>query len=199
VIELIERQASQNVPLHRLVRVVSRVAIVLLVMLIVVAVGSAVRSGATQVGPLRAIDWLAYIESGVNDVVFAGVAIFFLVTAPARIQRRRTLETLHRLRSLAHIVDMHQMAKSPDELLPRRKSREAPEDAMTRVELGRCYDYCSELLTIVSKAAALCAEQSTDAVVLDTVSEIEDLTTGMSRKIWQKISLLHTAHTAPLA
>ena len=27
-------------------------------------------------------------------------------------------------------------------------------------------------------------------LVLDTVSEIENLTTGMSRKIWQKISLL---------
>jgi hypothetical protein len=45
----------------------------------------------------------------------------------------------------------------------------------------------------VSRAAALCAEQSTDPVVLDTVSEIEVLTTGMSRKIWQKISLLHLA------
>ena len=30
-------------------------------------------------------------------------------------------------------------------------------------------------------------------MVLDTVSEIEVLTTGMSRKIWQKISLLHLA------
>ncbi len=196
VIEIIERQTSQNAPWHRLVRVASRVAIVLLVAPIVVAIGSAVGSGAAQVVPLRALDWLPFVESGVNDVVFAGIAIFFLVTVPARIQRRRTLETLHRLRSLAHIVDMHQMAKSPEELLPRRKVREAKEGAMTRAELGRYYDYCSELLTIVSKAAALCAEQSTDAVVLDTVSEIEDLTTGMSRKIWQKISLLHTAHTA---
>ncbi len=51
-------------------------------------------------------------------------------------------------------------------------------------------DYCSELLSLTSKAAALCAEESTDALVLDTVSEIENLTTGMSRKIWQKISLL---------
>ena len=47
--------------------------------------------------------------------------------------------------------------------------------------------------------AALCAEQSTDPVVLDTVSEIEVLTTGMSRKIWQKISLLHLAQQGPSA
>ena len=50
----------------------------------------------------------------------------------------------------------------------------------------------SELLSLLSKTAALCGQDSTDALVLDTVSEIEILTLGMSRKIWQKISLLHT-------
>ena len=54
-------------------------------------------------------------------------------------------------------------------------------------------DYCSELLSLVGKAAALCAEESRDTVVLDTVSTIESLTVGMSRKIWQKISLLSRA------
>ena len=199
VIRRIERQTSENVPVQRFVYVTSRVAIVLLLLLIVVAIVSAVRAGAAQVGPARAIDWLQYVESGVNDVVFAGIAIFFLMTVPARVRRRRTLETLHRLRSLAHIVDMHQMSKSPEKLLPRVEGGPSGPGSLTRAELGRYYDYCSELLTIVSKAAALCAEQSTDPVVLDTVSEIEVLTTGMSRKIWQKISLLHLAQQGPSA
>jgi hypothetical protein len=43
---------------------------------------------------------------------------------------------------------------------------------------------------LVGKAAALCAEENTDPVVLDTVSTIEVLTTGKSRKIWAKITLL---------
>ena len=189
----IERQASESAPWHRFVYLASRVTIVLLVALIVFAVVSAVRTGSAQLGPSRAIDWLQYVESGVNDVVFAALAIFFLVSIPNRIRRRRSLETLHRLRSLAHIVDMHQMSKSPEKLLPRWEGGQASQGSLTRAELGRYYDYCSELLTIVSKAAALCAEQSTDPVVLDTVSEIEVLTTGMSRKIWQKISLLHLA------
>ena len=193
----IERQASENAPLQRFVVVASRVAIILLVALIVLAVVSAIRTGAAQVGPSRALDWLAYVESGVNDGVFAGIAIFFLMTIPNRFRRRRNLETLHRLRSLAHIVDMHQMSKSPEKLLPRWEGGTAQQGSLTRAELGRYYDYCSELLTIVSKAAALCAEESTDPVVLDTVSEIEVLTTGMSRKIWQKISLLHLAQQTP--
>ncbi|GEP39892.1 hypothetical protein NPS01_35550 [Nocardioides psychrotolerans] len=49
------------------------------------------------------------------------------------------------------------------------------------------------LLSLVAKTAALCAEESRDAVVLDTVNSIEELTTGMSRKIWQKISTLPPA------
>ena len=195
----IERQASESAPVHRFVYLASRVTIVLLVALIVVAVVSAVRTGSAQLGPSRVIDWLQYVESGVNDVVFAAVAIFFLVNIPNRVRRRSSLETLHRLRSLAHIVDMHQMSKSPEKLLPRWEGGQADQGSLTRAELGRYYDYCSELLTIVSKAAALCAEQSTDPVVLDTVSEIEVLTTGMSRKIWQKISLLHLAQQGPSA
>src|SRR4029078_13030716 len=51
--------------------------------------------------------------------------------------------------------------------------------------------YCSTLRSLVSKAAAAFAEHSTDPQVLAAISDIETLTTGMSRKIWQKISLLH--------
>ncbi len=108
------------------------------------------------------------------------------------------LATLHRLRSLAHIIDMHEMSKDPSALLPRRREGGNADDGqLSRADFGRYLDYCSELLSVVSKAAALCAEESTDPVVLDTVSEIENLTTGMSRKIWQKISLLQTAHPTP--
>jgi len=197
VVGQVTREPGAAAPWHRAVRIGSRVAIGLLVVLIVVAVGSAVRTGATQVGDVRALDWLQIVEAGVNDVVFAGLAIFFLRSVPDRIVRRRTLGLLHRLRSLAHIFDMHQMSKDPESLLPLGEGGGNPGgDPMSRAELGRYYDYCSELLSLVAKVAALCAEASTDAVVLETVSEIENLTNGMSRKIWQKISLLRPA---PLA
>jgi hypothetical protein len=41
-----------------------------------------------------------------------------------------------------------------------------------------------------AKTSALCGEHSTDGVVLETISYIETLTTELSNKIWQKISLL---------
>ena len=49
------------------------------------------------------------------------------------------------------------------------------------------------MLSLVGKTAALCAEESRDSVVLETVIQIEKLTVGMSRKIWQKISVLPSA------
>lgn len=188
VVARIERESSERAGWAPAVKVGSRVAIVLLAVLLAVVLVSAVRTGASQLGQIRTFDWLSIVDSGVNDVVFVGIAIWFLVSAPDRLQRRRLLATLYRLRSLAHIIDMHQMSKDPDSALA--SGTGGPQGAMTVTELARYYGYCSELLSLTSKAAALCGEGTADAVVLDTVSEIESLTTGMSRKIWQKISLL---------
>src|SRR6476661_10041898 len=51
VIRRIERHASENAPVQRFVYFASRMAIVLLVLLIVVALMSAVGTGAAQTGP----------------------------------------------------------------------------------------------------------------------------------------------------
>ena len=61
---------------------------------------------------------------------------------------------------------------------------------MTPPELGRYLDYCSELLSVTSKLAALLVQYFNDEVLLGAVNEIETLTTGLSGKIWQKIRLL---------
>lgn len=44
---------------------------------------------------------------------------------------------------------------------------------------------------MTGKVAALYAQNFRDGVVLSSVNEIESLTTGLSRKIWQKIIILH--------
>ena len=62
------------------------------------------------------VDWLPLIESAINDLVFAAIAVFFLHAFPNRLQRGQLLALLHRLRSLAHIVDMHQLTKDPERL-----------------------------------------------------------------------------------
>ena len=60
----------------------------------------------------------------------------------------------------------------------------------TAPELGRYLDYCSELLSLISKVAALHVQRFNDPHTLAAVNDLESLTSGLSGKIWQKITLL---------
>ena len=46
------------------------------------------------------------------------------------------------------------------------------------------------MLSLTGKVAALYVQHFDDPTLLATVSEIEQLTTGLCRKIWQKIMIL---------
>jgi hypothetical protein len=176
----------------RTARAVGRALAVLVLAGIGVAVTVGLRSAAKDTD--REFDWLFVVETTINDVVFAAIAVYFLITFPDRVQRGHTLALLHRLRSLAHIVDMHQLTKDPERLRASfEPTRASVDPQLNREQMEHYLNYCSELLSLVAKAAALCAEESRDSVVLDTVSRIEELTAGMSREIWQKISVLPSA------
>ena len=62
---------------------------------------------------LTLVDFIQLMEAGINDVLFIGLFIFFLSSLERRLKRRKVLAALHELRSLAHIVDMHQLTKDP--------------------------------------------------------------------------------------
>jgi len=139
-------------------------------------------------------DFVQAVEAGINDIVFFGIAIFFLVTLEARIKRKRALKAIHELRALAHIIDMHQLTKDPEAILrggPATQS--SPKRTMTTFEMSRYLDYCSEMLSLIGKVAALYVQRFDDPVALSAVDEIEELTTGLSRKVWQKIMLITQA------
>jgi hypothetical protein len=176
-----------------------RVGTWLLVALVVigtVAVLRAVFADAPE-GSVDSYTALQAIEALIQNVVFIGIGLAFLITAENRIQRRRALAFLRELRAVAHIVDMHQLTKDPDQLLASTTSTaSSPERTLTRQELGRYLDYCSEVLSLTGKLAALYAERLGDPVILQSVDQVEDLTTGLSNKIWQKIMILDAAGRA---
>jgi hypothetical protein len=131
------------------------------------------------------------LEAAINDAVFVAIAIFFLASWESRIKRRRALRALHELRSLAHVVDMHQLTKDPERLVaggPDTPS--SPERTMSPFELTRYLDYCTELLALVAKVGALYVQRFEDPATLSAVNDIENLCSGLSRKIWQKIMIL---------
>lgn len=129
-------------------------------------------------------------EAALNDVIFLSVAVFFLVSIEQRVKRQRALHALHRLRSIVHIVDMHQLTKDPQHLLGGADTASSPTRTLDPFELARYLDYCSELLSLSSKLAALHVQYLNDAVVLGAVNDIETLAASLSNKIWQKIMIL---------
>jgi hypothetical protein len=133
-------------------------------------------------------------EAAVNEIILLAVAIYFFVTLEARAKRRAALKALQPLRTIVHIVDMHQLSKDPEHLLvPSMRTESSPQRTFTRFELARYLDYCSELLSITSKLAALHVQYLNDPVVLDAVNDIETLAASLSNKIWQKIMILDIA------
>ena len=137
-----------------------------------------------------ALDLMQAIEAGVNLVILAALACWYFLSLETRLTRRDVLRHLHELRSLAHVVDMHQLTKDPVSILnPELSLASSPKRDLTPGQLARYLDYCVEMLSLIGKLAALYAEHSEDAQVIDASNDIEDLTTNLSRKIWQKIMI----------
>lgn len=137
------------------------------------------------------IEVLQGAESAINEIIFLCLAVFFLATIENRIKRNVALNSLHRLRSIAHVIDMHQLTKDPASLFPEfSKTLSSPERQLTPHQLTRYLDYCAELLAINSKLAALHVQYLQDSEVQKTVDEVESLSHELSRKIWQKIMML---------
>jgi hypothetical protein len=133
------------------------------------------------------------VEAAMNIIALMGATLFFLITIEDRLKRRRALTALHELRSIVHVIDMHQLTKDPSmDFNIRSDTPSSPRRTLTRFEVTRYLDYCSEMLSLTSKVAALYAQVFPDPVVTDAVSDIERITSGLSQKIWQKIMILQT-------
>lgn len=131
------------------------------------------------------------IEAAANLTVLVGAGLFFLFRSEERSKRQRALQALHELRSLIHVIDMHQLTKDPSTLASiSGLTPSSPPRQLTPYELTRYLDYCSEMLSLTSKLAVLFAQSFPDPVVTETVSDIERIASGLSQKIWQKIMIV---------
>ncbi len=137
------------------------------------------------------------IEAAINTLLLAGFGLLALVRLEARVKRRRVALGLHGLRSVIHVIDMHQLTKDPVTLSPGfQPTATSPRRDMDAVGLSRYLDYCSELLAITGKLAALYAQAVPDEGVASAVNDIEVLGASLSRKIWQKITLIEAKPAA---
>ncbi len=139
----------------------------------------------------RAFDFVQGVEAVINAMVLIGLGFLAIAKSEERIKRRKVLDGLHSLRSLIHIIDMHQLTKDPmitRSDLPATPS--SPKRVLKSPELVRYLDYCSELLSITGKTAALYAQAVPDTEVVNAVNDVENLGASLTRKVWQKIMLI---------
>jgi hypothetical protein len=131
------------------------------------------------------------VDAALNTLLLMGAGMFFFMSLEERLKRGRTLKDLHELRSIAHVIDMHQLTKDPAAVgAGATTTRSSPARDMTPYELVRYLDYCAEMLSLTGKLAALYAQNTRDTVIIQGVNEIENLTTALSGKIWQKIMII---------
>jgi hypothetical protein len=166
------------------------------------AVAAVAMGVAAQIYVARLIDWAGVLhrsdpvglteglDAMVNLLVLAFGAIWFVLTLEQRMKRRQVQMRLYELRAFAHVIDMHQLTKDPTVLLGTPTSS-SPVRHMSEFQLSRYLDYCSEMLALIAKLAALYAARSRDREVVMAVNEVEELTSSLGRKIWQKIMILN--------
>ena len=180
---------------HRALRVITWLVLIIMAggMVVVLASAAWPRGGFELVGLVQGL------EAGLNITILFGAAALFLITVEVRIKRKRALKAIHELRALAHVIDMHQLTKDPERLRARGDTASSPKRTLRAPELIRYLDYCSEMLSLIGKLAALYVQKFDDPVALAAVNEVEELTTGLSRKIWQKIMILNVILAEELA
>jgi len=142
------------------------------------------------VNQLQLTEFTQALEAALNIVLLSGVFIVFFVRLENRYKREKALKGLYRLRAIAHVIDMHQLTKDPPSVAGTARTSSSPVRDLTEEQLLRYLDYCSEMLSFIGKLAALYSQHFPDATVTGAVNDIEQMTTNLSRKIWQKIVLI---------
>jgi hypothetical protein len=131
------------------------------------------------------------LESVLGAAFFLSAAVVSLVTLEKRFIRARALRAIQELRAMAHIIDLHQLQKDPEQFVIQR----AEGDATTITELSvgqmaRYLDFCTELLSLVGNVAVIYAQPSNDPVVHEAGDDLQQLAGSLASKIWQKIMIL---------
>ncbi len=138
---------------------------------------------------MNAADFFQMIDAGFNSLVLLGAAGLFLTTFETRRKRKRVINSVNKLKCIAHIIDAHQLTKDPQSMAE-KKTEHSPERILTEYELGRYLDYCSEMLSVTSKVAFLYVQNFDDPTANQAVNDLEALTVGLSQKVWQKIVMI---------
>jgi hypothetical protein len=142
-----------------------------------------------QVLTHRLDEVLHFLDETKGAALYLGAFLVAFITLEVRLKRRRALRAIGELRAVAHIVDMHQLAK--DQTIEEFRERTTPERMESYLHA------CIALLALLSKVGQLYVEHFPDTVATQSVNDFEMIATGLSNKIWMKILSLRRFDATP--
>jgi hypothetical protein len=187
-IEKVTREALDRAAAIRRPNWWLRAGLALLILIAVAAVVVHAPSREGQVGFWKSV--VEFLEATKFGAAALTAAAVFLVTLETRIKRRRALKAVHELRAMAHIIDMHQLTKTPGRLNDPKQSLQVSGKEMNAEDMVRYLNYCTELLALISKIGQVYVQDFADPVAQTAVDHFESLATGLSSGIWQKLMIL---------
>lgn len=165
-----------------------RIIFSFLIILTIVLITYTIWHISSQDLPSNFQSFIATSEALMNELVMIGAAFYFIGKFENSLKQKKILYALQELRTIIHVIDLHQLTKDPAPIL-QNNTEHSPERALSKSELNRYLDYCSEMLSLTSKVAATYGFNCNDQIVLDTIHNIEVLSGTLSNKIWQKITI----------
>ena len=87
-------------------------------------------------GSLTFADFVGLLEPSIGSSVFIGAFFVFVISIEQRWKHQRVLEAIGELRSLIHVVDMHQLTKDPERA--RRHGPDTPSSPVRKMTRFEC-------------------------------------------------------------
>ena len=165
-----------------------RIIFSFLIILTIVLITYTIWHISSQDLPSNFQSFIATSEALMNELVMIGAAFYFIGKFENSLKQKKILYALQELRTIIHVIDLHQLTKDPTPIL-QHNTEHSPERALSKSELNSYLDYCSEMLSLTSKVAATYGFNCNDQIVLETIHNIEVLSGTLSNKIWQKITI----------
>jgi hypothetical protein len=136
---------------------------------------------------LNVSDLMQMLDASFNLIILAIAGFVFIYNYETRRKTSRIIESVNKLKCIAHLIDAHQLTKDPLSISYNEKKHD-----LTEYQLGLYLDYCSDLLSLVNKLAFLYIQNYNDPKANESVNNLENFTAQLSFKLGQKIALLQT-------
>lgn len=164
-----------------------RISLALLAAVVIIAIVVNAPSRDQQVSFWRSL--FEFLDATKFGTVVLMATPIFLITRETQIKRRRALSAIHELRAMAHLIDMYQLTKAPDQIGQRSGPR-VGDKLMKPKDMDHYLNFCIELLAVISKIGHLYVQGFPDKVAVEAVDRFEELAASLSNKIWQKLMII---------